>query len=65
MLDLFGHSRQQKGLEIAAIAKIERKGGAWLVPSQSGKGRYTVIPHAETPHCTCPDHEDGGEFQAE
>ncbi|HXL68808.1 MAG TPA: transposase [Xanthobacteraceae bacterium] len=60
MLDVFGEPRQQRGLEIAATAKIERKGGAWLVPSQSGKGRYTVIPHAETPHCTCPDHEDGG-----
>src|SRR4051794_30380755 len=60
MLDVFGHSREQKGLEIAATAKIERKGAAWLVPSQSGKGRYTVVPHAETPHCSCPDHQDGG-----
>lgn len=60
MLDVFGHSRQQKGLEIAATAKVEKKGGAWLVPSQSGKGRYTVIPHTETPHCSCADHEDGG-----
>lgn len=60
MLDKFGEPRQQRGLEIAATAKIERKGGAWLVPSQSGKGRYTVIPHDETPHCSCPDHEDGG-----
>ena len=34
--------RQQRGLEIAATANIERKGSAWLVPSQSGKGRYTV-----------------------
>ena len=60
MLDVFGHSRQQKGLELAATAKIEKKGGAFLVPSQSGKGRYTVIPHNETPHCSCPDHEEGG-----
>jgi transposase len=60
MLDVFGHNRQQRGLEIAATSKIVRKGGAWLVPSQSGKGRYTVIPHAEAPHCTCPDHQDGG-----
>lgn len=60
MLDVLGESRQQRGLEIAATARIEKKGGAWLVPSQSGKGRYTVIPHAETPHCSCPDHEDGG-----
>jgi transposase len=60
MLDMFGHNREQKGLEIAATAKIERKGGAWLVPSQSGKGRYTCVPDANAPHCTCPDHQDGG-----
>lgn len=60
MLDKFGESRQQRGLEIAAVSKIERKGGAWLVPSQSGKGRYTVIPDDDAPHCSCPDHADGG-----
>ncbi len=60
MLDVFGESRQQRGLEIAAVAKIERKGAAWLVPSQSGKGRYTVLPDDEAPHCSCPDHADGG-----
>jgi transposase len=52
--------RQQRGMEIAATAKIARKGGAWLVPSQSGKGRYTVCPDPAEPHCTCPDHEEGG-----
>ena len=41
-VDVRGDNRQQKGLEIAATAKIAKKGGAWLVPSQSGKGRYTV-----------------------
>jgi len=60
MLDIFGQPRQQKGLEIAATSKIERKGRAWLVPSQSGSGRYTVIPDPDAPHCTCPDHQDGG-----
>jgi transposase len=52
--------RQQRGLEIAATANLVRKGGAWLVPSQSGKGTYTVCPHDEAPHCTCPDHETRG-----
>jgi transposase len=52
--------RQQRGLQIAAFAKITKKGGAWLVPSQSGKGRYTVCPDAANPHCTCPDHEHTG-----
>jgi predicted nucleic acid-binding Zn finger protein len=60
MFDVFGQPRQQRGLEIAATSKIERKGNAWLVPSQSGNGRYTVIPDNEAPHCTCPDHQDGG-----
>ncbi|MGA7329692.1 MAG: transposase, partial [Rhodomicrobium sp.] len=52
--------RQQRGLEIAATANIVRKGSTWLVPSQSGNGRYTVSSDPETPHCTCPDHETRG-----
>ena len=52
--------REQRGLAIAAMCKISRKGGAWLVPSQSGAGRYTVVPDAENPHCSCPDHETRG-----
>src|SRR5688572_20767046 len=52
--------RQQRGLEIAATFNLVQKGGAWIVPSQSGKGRYTVCPDPETPHCTCPDHETRG-----
>ncbi len=51
-------ARQQRGLEIAALAKITRKKGQWSVPSQSGKGRYTVDPKKE--HCNCPDHETRG-----
>jgi SWIM zinc finger len=47
-------------IEIAALARIVRKGAAWIVPSQSGKGRYTVVPDADAPHCTCPDHETRG-----
>ncbi len=53
-------AREQRGLEIAANANLARRGGVWLVPSQSGKGRYTVWPHASAPRCTCPDHEEGG-----
>src|SRR5579862_700757 len=60
MFDVYGHNRQEKGLEIAATAKLQRKGRAWLVPSQSGKGRYTVIPDDAEPFCSCPDHEEGG-----
>jgi hypothetical protein len=53
-------AREQRGLVIAATAKITRKGTIWLVPSQSGKGRYTVSPDKDNPHCTCPDHEERG-----
>jgi transposase len=37
-----------------------QKGNVWLVPAQTGKGRYTVSPDDTHPHCTCPDHEERG-----
>lgn len=52
--------RQQRGIEIANKETIVQKGGVWLVPSQSGHGKYTVCPDQENPHCSCPDHEEGG-----
>jgi transposase len=52
-------ARQQRGLEIAAVFKIVQKGKVWIVPSQSGAGKYTVCPDKEQPHCSCPDHEAG------
>src|ERR1041385_5924761 len=42
--------RQQKAIEIAAKAKLTRKGDTWLVPSQSD-------PNPQAPTCTCPDFE--------
>lgn len=47
--------RQQKGLQIAQRANIRREGRLWLVPSQSGNGRYKV--DAEKRQCTCPDYD--------
>jgi transposase len=47
--------REQKGLQIANRAKIVRQGNLFLVPSQSGKGRYKVDPQAQT--CSCPDFD--------
>jgi transposase len=47
--------RQQRGLELAATRRIEQQGETWIVPSQTGDGRYTVRPDAVT--CTCPDYE--------
>src|SRR3984893_8090995 len=52
--------RQQRGLEIAATSNIVRKGSGWLVPSQSGNGRYTVTADPESPRCSCPDYETRG-----
>src|SRR5438105_6002512 len=54
------NDREQRGLVIAATSKLTQKGGVWLVPSQSGKCKYTVCPDKEHPHCTCPDHETRG-----
>ncbi|HWW76295.1 MAG TPA: SWIM zinc finger family protein [Pyrinomonadaceae bacterium] len=47
--------RQQKGLQIAERFHIAREGRLWLVPSQSGSGRYKV--DAERQSCTCPDFD--------
>ena len=52
--------RKERGLVIAATQKLTQKGKVWIVPSQSGAGKYTVCPDAETPFCSCPDHEETG-----
>lgn len=50
--------RKERGLAIAKVARIDRKGDTFLVPSMSGNGRYAVNPTAQT--CTCPDHKERG-----
>jgi len=52
--------REERGLVIAATQKLIQKGKVWLVPSQSGRGKYTVCPDSEAPYCSCPDHEETG-----
>src|ERR1044071_1587848 len=47
--------RQQKGLQIAQRGHITQQGRLYIVPSQSGKGRYKVDPDKR--HCTCPDFD--------
>ena len=47
--------RELKGRDIAARFKIVEQGGLYLVPSQSGKGKYKVDASAQT--CSCPDFE--------
>jgi transposase len=53
-------ARQQRGLEIAALARIDRDGEFYLVPSKTSprQTRYKVNPVALT--CTCPDFETRG-----
>ena len=51
--------REQRGLALAALYRIDQVDGKWIVPSQSGDGtKYTVDPHPDYPSCTCPDHRD-------
>jgi len=50
--------REERGTLIAAKSRIRHQSGKWIVPSQNNSGtKYTVTPHDEKPHCTCPDHE--------
>src|SRR5206468_657139 len=49
--------REQRGLEIAATTKIQKRDDAWVVPSQSFNGSYRVTFASDGPHCTCPDFE--------
>jgi transposase len=52
------NAREQKGLEIAARLGVVQRDGEWIVPSQSGGGKYKVVAaDSDTPYCTCPDYE--------
>lgn len=55
-------AREQRGLALAAVARIERTGQSkWLVPSQSAAGTiYEVDADPANPSCNCPDHQDRG-----
>lgn len=41
--------REQRGLAIAALCRIDKRGGEWSVPSQSGNGQYRVIHDGTDP----------------
>ncbi|MDX6696209.1 MAG: hypothetical protein QOF02_3812 [Blastocatellia bacterium] len=47
--------REEKGRDIAQRFNITRQGNLYLVPSQSGSGKYKV--DAEAQRCSCPDFE--------
>jgi hypothetical protein len=50
-------ARQLRGQQIADTCRLTRKGDDWIVPSQSGNGKYTVSMAGQYPTCTCPDYE--------
>jgi transposase len=47
--------REAKGQQIADRFRIVKNGNLYLVPSQSGKGKYTV--DLERGRCSCPDFD--------
>lgn len=51
--------REQKGRDIACRFQITRQGNLWLVPSQSGQGKYKV--NSDEQSCSCPDFDFRGE----
>jgi hypothetical protein len=60
MPDILSH-RELHGLQIAAMARLVRRGVVWMVPSErGGGGPYEVTPDATEPHCTCDDYETHG-----
>ncbi|MBN1468545.1 MAG: IS5 family transposase [Fusobacteriaceae bacterium] len=50
-------SREERGVLIAKTMNIKRLQNSWLVPSQSGRGQYTVKFNGHEPTCNCPDCE--------
>src|SRR5262249_37826965 len=49
--------REERGRAIAERCKIEKNGAGWLVPSQTGNGKYLVRFQGNEPRCSCPDYE--------
>lgn len=49
--------REERALEIADKFRIVNDGYKWIVPSQTGAGKYTVRVVGKSADCTCPDHE--------
>ena len=50
-------ARKQRGAEIAKQNCIRRTPKGYIVPSQSGQGKYAVVVNGDTATCTCPDFE--------
>ena len=50
------NSREERGRQIASIAKIKRVGRRWAVPSQTQPSAGYLVDIEESA-CTCPDYE--------
>lgn len=51
--------REQRGIMIAALCRLDRKDGAWIVPSQSESSKTYMVKLEGNGSCTCPDCENG------
>ena len=52
------NEREQRGLVIAALCKLNKNENGWMVPSQSCEKIYCVNVQEQT--CDCPDHQTRG-----
>lgn len=52
--------RDQRGLMIAALCKIDRQDGAWIVPSQTTPNKKYQVRLDGKGSCTCPDCQESG-----
>jgi len=53
-------ARKERGRAIAAKGNIRKAPRGYLVPSQSGQGKYAVVVNEHGHSCTCPDFEGRG-----
>ena len=51
--------REQRGVLIAAMARLVQQNGLWLVPSQTSPTKSYLVNLKEG-SCTCPDHTEWG-----
>src|ERR1700674_4868573 len=53
-------AREQRAIIIAAMCRIDRQNGAWLVPSQTATERKYTVNLEGNGTCTCLDCTEGG-----
>src|ERR1700680_1714406 len=53
-------AREQRGIIIAAMSRIDRQNGGWVVPSQTTPERKYTVHLDGNGSCTCLDCTEGG-----